>query len=237
MGQIFHPSTNTIAKASIVGTLFVLGAVACAATVMARSPYYTKQGDTRVQPVPFSHEHHYGGLGIDCRYCHTTVEKSSYAGMPATKVCMTCHSQIWTEAPMLAPVRASWGSSVSLKWTRVHNLPYYVYFNHSIHVAKGVGCVTCHGQVDQMPLMYKANSLLMRWCLECHRDPEKFIRPPEQVFNLAWHPDGDHTDAEKASMQARFGVDGSNQLELGAKLVEFYGINKPQLLNCSVCHR
>src|SRR3954452_3653344 len=176
MAQVFRPRANTIARASIAGVVIGVSVLGLVAAGVDRSPYITNQGVVKDQPVPFSHEHHVSGLGIDCRYCHTSVEVSGFAGIPSTKICMTCHSQIWTNAPVLEPVRQSWSSSAPIHWTRVHNLPDYVYFNHSVHVAKGIGCASCHGQVDQMPLMYQAASLQMEWCLGCHREPEKFIR-------------------------------------------------------------
>lgn len=225
MAQVFHPSMNVLAKASIFAVLIVGGAVSWAACAIDRSPYLTRQGIMREQPVPFSHQHHVEGLGIDCRYCHNSVEQSWYAGMPPTKTCMTCHSQIWTGAPMLQPVRDSFGypyttgTGTPIKWEKVHNLQDFVYFNHSIHVAKGIGCSTCHGHVEQMPMMYQAASLQMRWCVTCHRNPEEFIRPKEQVFNMAWQ-----TTPEE-------------QAELGPKLVAQYKIRKEQLTNCSICHR
>jgi hypothetical protein len=157
--------------------------------------------------------------GIDCRYCHTSVEKSSFAGIPSTKICMNCHSQIWAGSPMLEPVRESFRSGRSLEWTRVHNLPGFVYFDHGIHVNKGVGCSTCHGRVDRMPLTWRENSLYMEWCLECHREPERFVRPRAEVFNMDWQPPQNKTD----------------RLALGRKLVQEYGIQK--LTSCSVCHR
>jgi hypothetical protein len=218
MAQIFHPAANTIAKASIFGAVFIIIALAYIGAAVDRSPYITEAGIARDQPVPFSHEHHVRGLGIDCRYCHTSVEKSSFAGLPPTKTCMTCHSQIWSDAPILQPVRDSWNRDQPLKWERVHNLPDFVYFNHSIHVAKGIGCSTCHGQVDRMPLMWQENSLQMEWCLNCHRQPEQFIRPREQVFSMDYVPP-------------------ANQLEFGAELVKQYSVHKEQLTNCSVCHR
>lgn len=183
-----------------------------------RSPYVTYVGVALAQPVPFSHEHHVSRLGIDCRYCHQSVEKSATAGMPATETCMHCHVQIWSDAPMLAPVRESFDTGIPIQWTRVHDLPDYVYFDHSIHVAKGIGCVTCHGQVDRMPLTWRESTLHMGWCLDCHREPEKYIRPREFVFDLTWTP-------------------GENQLEIGRRLVEAYGIDKEGLTNCSICHR
>jgi hypothetical protein len=218
MAQIFHPSMNTLARASIFGAVFVVALVGWIVWQVNRSPYVTQVGTARDQPVPFSHEHHVSGLGMDCRYCHSTVESSAFAGIPATKVCMTCHSQVWTDAAMLKPVRDSWATDAPLRWTRVHDLPDYVYFNHSIHVAKGVGCNTCHGQVDQMPLTYKAASLQMDWCLSCHREPDRFVRPKDQVFNMKYLPPG-------------------NQVELGKKLVADYHIRTDQLTNCAICHR
>jgi hypothetical protein len=181
MAQIFHRSANSLARFSILAVVFILVAIGGALSELQRSSYVTRQNEARVQTPPFSHQHHVGGLGIDCRYCHTSVEQSNFAGIPPTKTCMNCHSQIWTNAPMLEPVRESFRSGKSLKWERVHDLPEFVYFDHSIHVNKGVGCNTCHGDVDNMPLMLQANSLLMEWCLDCHRAPEKYIRPQQLV--------------------------------------------------------
>jgi Cytochrome c7 and related cytochrome c len=218
MAQIFHPSTNTISRVSIFGAVFLVGVLLWFLLAIYRSSYVTQAGVVREQPVPFSHEHHVSGLGIDCRYCHTTVEISSFAGIPATEICMNCHAQIWSDSPMLAPVRESFRTNQAIPWTRVHNLPGFVYFDHSIHVQKGVGCVTCHGRVDQMPLMWQAQSLLMEWCLECHRRPERFIRPHEEVFSMNWQPPED-------------------QAVLGRRLVKEYQIDTELLTSCSVCHR
>jgi len=176
MPQIFHRSTNTLSRATIFGAVFVIAVLSWAALEVQRSPYVTYAGVRKPQPVPFSHQHHVSGLGIDCRYCHTSVETSSFAGIPPTKTCMNCHSQIWTNADLLEPVRASYRTGQSLQWTRVNQLPDFVYFNHSIHINKGVGCNTCHGPVDQMPLMYQQESLQMEWCLSCHRAPEQNLR-------------------------------------------------------------
>src|ERR1700726_4478179 len=188
MAQIFHPSTNTLSKVSLFGALFFLAGLAWVAGELYRSPYVTRAGTPVEQPVPFSHKHHVGDDGIDCRYCHTSVEKSSFAGLPATEICMSCHSQIWSNAEILEPVRASFRTGESLSWTRVHDLPEFVYFNHSIHINKGIGCASCHGRVEQMPLMFKVNTLYMNWCLECHRDPWKFVRPRDQVFSMTYEP-------------------------------------------------
>jgi hypothetical protein len=217
--QVFHPSTNTIAKASLFGAALLLVAVLAVAYYYIRSPWYTGVGVPVDQPVPFSHEHHVGGLGIDCRYCHTTVEQSSTANIPPTYTCMSCHSQIWNDSPTLKPVRDSLANGTPIHWNRVYNLPDFVYFNHSIHVAKGVGCETCHGRVDQMPLTWKAQSLQMKWCLDCHRAPEQYIRPREHVFDMGYQP-------------------AEDQLTLGRRLVKEYDILPPaQLTSCSTCHR
>ena len=214
--QVFHRSTNTLSRLSIFGALFAVGFALLLGREVNRSPYVTQADTARDQPVPFSHAHHVGGIGIDCRYCHTSAETSSVAGIPPTKTCMNCHSQIWSDSPTLEPVRASFRSGQSIEWTRVHDLPDFVYFDHSAHVNKGVGCTTCHGRVDRMPLMWQESSLYMEWCLDCHRAPEKYVRPREEVFNPAWEPP-------------------SNQVEEGRKLVARYAIH-PRT-SCSACHR
>ena len=219
MPQIFHRSFNTISKVTLFGAVFFLTALGWVAWVMARSSYVTNIGVTHEQPVPFSHEHHVTGLGIDCRYCHTSVEDSSFAGMPPTKTCMNCHSQIWVGSPMLEPVRESYRTGKPLEWNRVHRLAEFVYFDHSIHVNKGVGCATCHGQVNEMPLMWQHGSLLMEWCLECHRNPQQHVRPRDKVFDMLWEPPAD-------------------QAERGEELVKQYRIRGPeQITTCSTCHR
>ena len=186
MAQIFDRSSNALARASLVLTGLIVIALGVTLDQLQRSPWVTRQGQRPEQPVPFSHKHHVTGLGLQCQYCHTTVEKSSYAGIPPTKTCMNCHAQIWTNAALLEPVRDSWASGKSLNWTRVHDLPDYVYFSHEIHVNKGLGCASCHGRVDQMPLMYAQNTLQMEWCLDCHRNPAKNLRPTGQIYNMAW---------------------------------------------------
>src|SRR3990172_9433224 len=169
MAQVFHPAANAVAKTSIVvGALVAGGGLALLVGVIARSPIVTRQHEVRAQPVPFSHAHHVGGMGIDCRYCHTAVETSATAGIPPTKTCMNCHSQIFAQSAYLEVVRASYRTDESIPWVKVHDLPDFVYFDHSIHVNKGVGCTTCHGEVDKMPLMWSVHSLQMEWCLECH---------------------------------------------------------------------
>src|SRR5438874_12720510 len=186
MAQIFHRSANTISRVTIFGAIFIVAFILWVIGGIIRSPFFTNQGVEREQPVPFSHQHHVAGLGIDCRYCHTSVETSSFAGIPPTQTCMNCHAQIWTNAEMLEPVRASFATGKPLVWSRVHRLPDFVHFYHSIHINKGVGCNTCHGPVDRMPLMYKYASLQMEWCLNCHRAPEKHLRPRDQVFNMEY---------------------------------------------------
>jgi len=214
--QIFHPSTNTISKFSIFGALFIAAGMGWATFETTRSSYITEVGVAREQPVPFSHKHHVQGIGIDCRYCHTTVENSSFAGVPPTKTCMNCHAQIWADSPMLEPVRSSFREDRSIEWIRVNDVADFVYFNHSIHVKKGVGCETCHGPVDEMPLTWRQNTLHMQWCLDCHRQPEKYVRPREKVFDMSYQVP-------------------ANQMELGRELVARYKIRKQT--SCSVCHR
>jgi len=230
--QIFHRSTNTISRATIFGAIFVIAMLFWAAAEIQRSPYVTYAGVARPQPAPFSHQHHVGGLGIDCRYCHTSVEVSSFAGIPPTRTCMNCHAQIWTGAPMLEPVRESFSSGKSLIWNRVNDLPDFVYFNHSIHINKGVGCNTCHGPVDRMPLMYNYASLQMEWCLNCHRAPEKNLRPRDQVFNMRY---------EEPSSAKPIMVDGktyTDQISLGRDLVTKYKLRTvADITSCSTCHR
>ena len=216
MAQIFPRSANALARASIFLGLFFVAAAGLALFQLARSGWVTRQGLVLAQPIPFSHDHHVAQVGIDCRYCHTAVEKSAAAGIPPTATCMNCHSQIWTNAPMLEPVRASFRDNKPLSWNKVNDLPDFVYFNHSIHVAKGVACVTCHGQVDKMPLMYQAQSLQMEWCLACHRDPVANIRPREEVTNVNWQP-----PADLAALQR----------ELAVKY------NVQSKTSCSTCHR
>jgi Cytochrome c7 and related cytochrome c/Class III cytochrome C family len=219
MAQIFHRSTNFIARFSVFSTLFLVGVATVAVLAVARSPYMTRQNISREQPVQFSHKHHVGDDGIDCRYCHTGVETSAVAGIPPTKTCMNCHSVLFNTSAYLEPVRESYRSDTSIAWVKIHRLADFVYFNHSIHVNKGVGCSTCHGQINQMPLVFQANTLLMQWCVECHRNPEQVLRPKDQVFNMDWKaPD--------------------NQAEIGAELRKLYNIRTTvELTSCSTCHR
>jgi len=214
--QVFHRSTNVISRFTIFGGLFLLGALTFGLATVNRSSWVTRQGIAREQPVQFSHMHHAGELGIDCRYCHTTVERLAYAGMPPTQTCMNCHSQIWRDSPVLEPVRSSWRTGESLQWIKVYDLPGYVYFNHSIHVAKGVGCATCHGDVTKMNVLWQAPSLQMEWCIDCHRHPARYVRPREHVFDMKWQPPAE-------------------QLALGRRLIADYDI-RPRT-DCSACHR
>ncbi len=216
MPQIFHRSTNTISRVTIFGAVFFLAGLLTILYMLFRSPYVTAEGVARVQPVQFSHEHHVNDDGIDCRYCHTSVEVSSSAGMPPTETCMNCHSQIWSDSPQLAPVLESWETGEPIEWVRVHDLADYVYFNHSIHVQNGIGCESCHGRVDQMPLMMKSEPMTMQWCLDCHTNPAEYVRPREEVFTMGWHPPVE-------------------QSELGPQLVEEYQIESK--IDCYYCHR
>jgi hypothetical protein len=219
MSQIFHHTANYIAKMSLFLLAVLLLFAGWVLDRGSRSDFTTRAMLNREQPVPFSHAHHVGGMGLDCRYCHTSVEKSSFANIPPTKICMNCHSQIWLTSPTLEPVRASFRDNTSIRWTRVHDLPDFVYFNHSIHVAKGVGCETCHGRVDKMALTWQQNSLQMEWCLTCHRNPERYVRPREFITTMGYQPAGD-------------------QEEIGRKLVAEYHIQNPRTLtSCNTCHR
>jgi NAD-dependent SIR2 family protein deacetylase len=215
MSQIFKPSTNTLARVTLFGAIFFALVSVWILVSLNRSAYATRQTIVRMQPVPFSHDHHTEAMGISCLYCHTSVEDSAFAGVPPTATCMNCHKLIWNDSPMLEPVRASFRNGEPIQWARVHDLPDFVYFNHSIHIAKGVGCVTCHGRVDKMPLMKQAVSLQMEWCLECHRAPQDFVRPRSEIYNMEW--------------------EAEDQGVLGAELVEQYDIQS--LVSCSVCHR
>ncbi len=218
MAQVFNPSTNSIARVTIHAAVLILAALSWVCVSIDRSSYNTGQGIVRPQPVQFSHAHHVAGLGIDCRYCHTTVESAAFAGMPETATCMGCHAIIWSSSPALAPVRESYKTGVPLAWTRVNDLPDFVYFNHGIHVAKGVGCASCHGRVDRMELMWQAASLKMSWCLDCHRHPERQIRPRAAVFDMAY--------------------EAADQDRTGPALASEYGIrDAPTLTTCSTCHR
>jgi len=220
MPQVFHRSTNTISRVSIFGAVFIVGGLLLLLMEINRSPYVTQAFVTKDQPVQFSHKHHVGDDGIDCRYCHTTVETAASAGIPPTKTCMNCHSQLFANSQYLEPVRESWRTGTPLRWTRVHDLPDFVYFNHSIHVNKGVGCSSCHGRIDRMPQTWQVASLQMEWCIECHRHPEKFVRPRDRVFEMDWP-------------KAEF-----DQAVEGPKLAKEFKIQSVNVLtSCSTCHR
>ena len=215
MAQFFSPSSNTYVRV-ILGSVVVLAGSALFGLYQFNTlPYVTRAFAAREQPVQFSHKHHNGQLGIDCRYCHTSVEDATFAGVPATQICMNCHSQIWKDAPILEPVRASYRTGESLEWTRVHDLADFVYFNHAAHLAKGVGCASCHGDVTQMNLMYSVAPLSMGWCLDCHRNSASAVRPKGKLFDATWV--------------------AADQLALGKKLVDEYHV-EPRT-DCSTCHR
>jgi hypothetical protein len=217
MAQLFDPSANTLLRVALVAVL--IGPLVFVAGMIGSqwSPFVTGRSHAPEQPVPFSHKHHVGELGLDCRYCHASVEAAAFAGMPSTHVCMTCHSQLFTDVPMLAPVRQSLADSKPLVWARVNQLPDYVYFDHSIHVAKGVGCAECHGAVHDMPLMRQAQPLSMGWCLSCHRDPGPHLRPQDVITDTSFI-------AHNSPQQA-------------ASLMKAYDIHPAHLTDCSVCHR
>jgi hypothetical protein len=219
MAQVFHPAANTIARVSIIVGLGGLIGTLVLFDALQKSSYTTEVDMPREQVVPFSHKHH-SSMGLDCRYCHTSVEDSSFAGIPPTRTCMNCHSIVWNEAPILEPVRQSWKTGKPLEWNRVHDLPQFVYFNHSAHLNAGVGCATCHGQVNEMPLVRKQNTLYMSWCLDCHRQPEKYVRPRDKITDMAY----------KAP---------ANQLELGAELLRVHNVDTSnnRLMDCYKCHR
>jgi hypothetical protein len=232
MPQLFHRSANTVSRASILLVALIASGALWGAAELQRSPYYSWRGVAREQPVPFSHQHHVAGLGLDCRYCHVSVETSNFAGVPPTKTCMNCHSQIWTNAELLEPVRASFRSGHSIQWTRVNAVPDYVYFDHSIHINKGVGCKSCHGPVDQMPLMRAENTLQMEFCLDCHRSPEKQLRPRGSVFDMTY---------EQPSSGQPVTVDGqqfTEQMALGEYLKKAYHLRSVNdITSCNTCHR
>ena len=219
MAQIFKRTADTWLRGIATGALLLAVALLLAALAFARSQYWDVTARTPLQPVPFSHKHHFSDDGIDCRYCHSTVETGANAGFPSTHVCMTCHSQIWTNADVLAPVRQSLAENRPIDWRRVARVPDYVYFRHDIHIAKGIACVECHGRIDRMPLTYRAKAFEMKFCLDCHRDPEPHLRPRDQVTNFDWKPPPDHA-------------------ALGRKLMSLYHIKSPaELTSCGTCHR
>lgn len=218
MPQLFPRSSNVLIRVVLWGGLAGAAALAGAADLLYHAPYVTSAGWRVAQPVPFSHAHHVGTLGLDCRYCHTGVERGAAAGMPQTETCMTCHSQLFTDSPVLAPVRESFATGVPIAWQRVHRLPDYVYFDHHIHLAKGVGCVSCHGRVDRMPLTEQVVPMRMGFCLECHRAPATRLRAPQDLFSMAPVP--------------------PERRGRGEALVRFYHLaDQAQRTSCTTCHR
>jgi hypothetical protein len=219
MAQIFPRNANLLARLSIFALVLLVVEGILILGVYFRSNYFRQVNVAIEQPVAFSHQLHVNVVGTDCRYCHTSVDQSYFANIPATETCMTCHSQIKTYSPLLEKVRESYATGKPIEWVKVYDLPNFVYFNHSIHVNKGIGCSTCHGQVNNMPVVWQQQALYMGWCLNCHRNPELYVRPREEVYNMDYVPP-------------------ANQLEIGRQLVEEYGIMPPeQLTNCYVCHR
>ena len=240
MAQFFPHSANAYARTSIALIVLLLAGVGLGLDRLQRSPWVTKEGERMEQPVPFSHQHHVAGEGIDCRYCHTSVENSSFAGIPPTKTCMNCHSQIWTNAAILEPVRESFRSGKSLVWNRVNDLPDFVYFDHSIHINKGVGCNECHGAVDRMPLMFNHASLQMEWCIQCHRDPAKVLRPRDQVFNMRYQPPSEDQPVlvNEKGLSDPNGKAFTDQNSLGKYLVSTYHVRSVMdITSCNTCHR
>lgn len=253
MAQLFKPSANSLAKTSLLFGVTVPLVLGLAVAAFSRSGYNTKVDTPKNQPVPFSHNHHAWELGIDCRYCHTSVETSSYAGLPSTEVCMSCHSQIWTNSPLLEPVRQSYENNTPIRWNLVNRVPEFVYFDHSIHISRGLNCNTCHGAMQQEPITQKGNSFQMAWCLQCHRAPQNYLyrdatnpdlTPRQQVFNLYWklqeygRSSGHLTEREQDLLG---GIDpistkGEDVAE-GKKLISEYGVKVQQLADCWVCHR
>jgi len=217
MPQTFPKNANAFAKWLVVGGgVFVLA-------LMIALAFYARTTNNAVgvpvsQPVAFQHNLHSGQLGLDCRYCHTSVEVEATSSVPPTETCMTCHSQIRVGDPALAVVQASWDTQTPIEWNRVHDMADYVYFNHSAHINSGVGCSDCHGSVQEMGEIWKNEPMTMGWCLECHRQPEAYLRPVSEVFNMEYERPSD-------------------QLALGAELVDAYHVNTDKLIQCSTCHR
>lgn len=229
MPQVFHRNSNQRSKIAIIVIVLLVFTAFSAANIWYWGPGVSGQEKPVVQPVQFTHEHHVGGLGIDCRYCHFNVERAGLAQVPPTRVCMNCHSQMYTDAQILEPVRESWRSDMPIPWVKVHNLSDFVYFNHSAHINKGIGCNECHGRVDTMPLMYQASSLHMAWCLQCHMDPDKYVRPKNEVTNMAYnHP--------KAADDKAIVLAGPTEKKVSQhELATMYNVQSKT--SCSTCHR
>lgn len=239
MPQLFRPSSNVWVKLTVLtGAAAPLGLMVFLSQ-LTRSGWATGVGVPYEQPVPFSHEHHVTELGIDCRYCHTTVETSASAGYPATHTCMSCHSQVWSNSPLLEPVRESYEKNIPLKWHKINAVPDFVFFNHSIHIKRGVSCNNCHGPIHAMQMAAKGRPFQMRWCLECHRNPERYVNKPEFVWDLYHKIQRDNkqlTREETALMLGEQYRRRPAEIEEGKKLVEQYHIKKEQLSDCSTCH-
>lgn len=216
MGNVFPRWFNQL-PLKIAAGLLVTGSLVTAGAWYYLTPKYSRIGYQPIQPVPYSHATHVDQLGMDCRYCHSAVDKSWYANIPSPSVCMNCHSQVLPSDPRLAPVRDSFRSGEPIPWVQIHRTPDFVFFNHAVHVNRGVSCVSCHGQVNQMVEVRHEKPLTMAFCLDCHRNPAPNLRPPEQVYNLNW-----------TSEPAR-------QLEAGTGYMKDWKINASQ--NCSACHR
>ena len=229
MAQVFPKGYNVVMRLAVLSVPFTLAGGAAFGAAFYRSDYTTNRGEVVQQPIPFSHKHHVSQLGIGCQYCHTSVEVSSSSGYPPTKTCMNCHQQMWQGAELLDPVRQSYANGDPIAWTKIHNVPHYTYFNHSIHVNKGVGCYSCHGPIDQMNLIYQENTLLMEWCLNCHRNPEAYLRPREEIYNMTYKA----SDTINPDTNLPY-----DQITLGKKLKEDYKVRDHYILtNCSICHR
>ena len=246
MNALFKPWSNTLARISLAAVALGGGGAIGGMMLYVRSPLFTQQGDPIEQPVQFDHRHHVGEVGIDCRYCHTQVEKAASAGMPPTSLCLNCHAQIWNKSPKLAPVREAFFTNTPIQWEKVYKLPHYVYFNHSIHVAKGVGCETCHGRVDTMAAIEKVPTLAMGWCLDCHRAPEQYLRPKDEVVNLKWEAPRTHEAAvrelvshgiakDAAAAEPLLALNADPKLAFGLALKQENHVHTRE--SCSTCHR
>lgn len=218
MSALFKPWANTVFRMVLAGLVLTVGGGLAFGMIYVRSPLFTGQHDPVQQPVQFDHRHHVADLGIDCRFCHSSVEKGPSAGIPDTGLCLNCHSQVWNKSPLLEPVRKSFFADKPIRWERVHRLPDFVYFNHSIHVAKGVSCESCHGRVDQMAAIAKAAPLTMGWCLDCHRDPGPNLRPRDQVTQMGWKP-----------------PEGTDRTALAQQLLNENHVHTRT--SCTTCHR
>lgn len=218
--QIFRPRANTVFKVSAFGVLYVVALLVWSLAILDRSNYTRRVNEPIAQPIPYSHELHAGSLGMDCRYCHTAVENSAFANVPPLETCMACHNQVKANSLLVQPLKEASQTGKPFEWTRVHDLPDFVYFNHSIHVNKGVGCSTCHGRIDKMPTVWRVKDLTMGWCLDCHRAPENYLRPREEVFNMEWQPPAE-------------------QVALGRQLMQKYNVPSGRLVltHCNICHR